>query len=77
VSIAQAYFRPKAWFRAIYADETPVGFVMLYDSHLGAQLPQRDYYEVWLFMIDARYQSKGFGRRAMELVIAYVNPTQR
>jgi diamine N-acetyltransferase len=27
VSIAQAYFeRDKAWFRAIYADETPVGF---------------------------------------------------
>ena len=26
VSIAQAYFEPKAWFRAIYADETPVGF---------------------------------------------------
>ncbi len=31
-SIAQAYFEPKAWFRAIYADETPVGFVMLYDD---------------------------------------------
>jgi len=24
VSLAQAYFEPKAWFRAIYADETPV-----------------------------------------------------
>jgi diamine N-acetyltransferase len=29
VSIAQAYFEPKAWFSAIYADETPVGFLML------------------------------------------------
>jgi hypothetical protein len=30
VSIAQAYFyRDSAWFRAIYADDTPVGFVML------------------------------------------------
>jgi len=72
VSIAQAHFRPEAWFRAIYADETPVGFVMLYDSHLGAQPPPHDYYEVWRFMIDARYQGKGFGRRAMELVIAHV-----
>lgn len=72
VSIAQAHFHPEAWFRAIYADETPVGFVMLYDSHLGEHLPQNDYYEVWRFMIDGRYQGKGFGRRAMELVIAHV-----
>lgn len=43
VSIAQAHFRPEAWFRAIYADETPVGFVMLYDSHLNTQPP-----EVWV-----------------------------
>jgi diamine N-acetyltransferase len=60
VSIAQAYFQPKAWVRAIYADETPVGFVMLYDSSLGPQSPPEDYYEVWRFMIDARYQGKGF-----------------
>jgi len=72
VSIAQAHFRPEAWFRAIYADDTAVGFVMLYDSHLGTQPPPHDYYEVWRFMIDARYQGKGFGRRAMELVIAHV-----
>ena len=32
VSIAEAYFCEKAWFRAIYADETPVGFLMLYDD---------------------------------------------
>ena len=25
-SIAQAYFHPEAWFRGIYADDTPVGF---------------------------------------------------
>ena len=30
-SIAQASFHPEAWFRAIYADETPVGFAMLED----------------------------------------------
>ena len=32
ISIAEAYFEPKAWFRAIYAGEEPVGFVMLYDD---------------------------------------------
>ena len=31
-SIAEAYFSDHAWFRAIYADETPVGFLMLHDD---------------------------------------------
>ena len=31
-SIAQAHFEEKAWYRAIYADERPVGFIMLYDD---------------------------------------------
>ncbi len=66
ISIAQAYFEPKAWFRAIYADETPVGFVMLYDD------PDEPHYFLWRFMIDARYQKLGFGKRAMDLVIDYV-----
>jgi diamine N-acetyltransferase len=66
VSIAQAYFEPKAWFRAIYADETPVGFVMLYDD-----VEAGDYF-LWRYMIDARYQKLDFGRRALEQVIAYV-----
>jgi diamine N-acetyltransferase len=65
-SIAQAYFEPKAWFRAIYADETPVGFVMLYDD---AQVPE---YFLWRYMIDARYQKLGFGMRAMDLLLEYV-----
>jgi diamine N-acetyltransferase len=30
VSIAEAHFAPEmAWFRAVYADDIPVGFVML------------------------------------------------
>jgi len=66
VSIAEAYFEPKAWFRAIYADETPVGFVMLYDD------AETQHYYLWRYMIDARYQSLGLGRRALEQVIDYV-----
>ena len=66
VSIAQAYFEPKAWFRAIYADETPVGFVMLYDD------PEEANYFLWRYMIDTRYQKLGFGERAMDLLIEYV-----
>lgn len=66
VSIAQAHFSDKAWFRAIYADDTPVGFVMLYDD---AEKPE---YFLWRFMIDKAHQKKDFGRRALQLLIDYV-----
>ena len=66
VSIAQAHFEKKAWFRAIYADETPVGFLMLYDD------PETTDYFLWRFMIDARYQGMDFGRRAIQLLIEHV-----
>lgn len=65
-SIAQAYFSDKAWFRAIYADETPVGFIMLYDD---ADKP--DYF-LWRLMVAGPHQGKGYGRRAVELLIDYV-----
>lgn len=66
ISIAQAYFEPHAWFRAIYADETPIGFVMLYDD---AEKPE---YLLWRYMIAGEHQGKGYGRRAMGLVIEHV-----
>ena len=65
-SIAEAHFSPVAWYRAIYADETPVGFVMLKDD------PGKAEYYLWRFMIDARYQGRGYGQRALELIIEYV-----
>ena len=65
-SIAQAHFEPKAWFRAIYADETPVGFVMLFDD------PEKPEYFLWRYMIDGRYQRLGFGRQALLLFIDHV-----
>ncbi len=67
VSIAQAYFElDAAWFRAIYADETPVGFLMLDDD------PANEAYILWRFMIDTRFQGYGFGRRALDLLIEHV-----
>jgi diamine N-acetyltransferase len=66
VSIAQAYFSKYAWFRAVYADEEPVGFIMLHDD------PEKPEYFLWRLMTDARYQGLGFGRRAMELLIEHV-----
>jgi YbgC/YbaW family acyl-CoA thioester hydrolase len=66
VSIAEAHFSDKAWFRAIYAGETPIGFLMLYDD------PETPTYYLWRFMIDAGHQGKGYGHRAIELLIDYV-----
>ena len=66
VSIAQAYFSKAAWFRGIYAAGVPVGFVML------AENPKRGQYYLWRFMIDAKHQGKGYGQKALELIIKHV-----
>lgn len=63
-SLAQAWvYRDTAFPLAIYADGAPVGFVMLgyYES--------RDQYTLWKFLIDARYQHRGYGRAALKLAI--------
>ena len=66
VSMAEAHFYPQAWFRAIYAGEAPVGFLMLWDE------PEKPEYYLWRFMIADQYQSQGFGREALKLVVEYV-----
>lgn len=71
-SIAEAYFDEGAWFRAIYADETPVGFVLVHDETLCEQPREEGYVFLWRLMIDQRYQRMGFGRRAVRLVTAHV-----
>ena len=65
-SIAEAHYSDDAWFRAIYADETPVGFVMLSD------VPDKAEYYLWRMMVDADHQGKGYGRRAVELLVEHV-----
>lgn len=66
-SIAEAYFNPDyAWFRAIYADECPVGFVMIGINE------KEDFCFLWRFMIDQKYQRKNFGKMAMEALFKYL-----
>jgi diamine N-acetyltransferase len=66
VSIAQAHFEPSAWFRAVYAGDEPVGFVMLF-----VDTGKTEYF-LWRFMIDAEHQGKGYARRALDLVVDHV-----
>ncbi len=71
VSLAQAYVSPKAWPRAIYAGELPVGFVML---SIDREKPE---YWVWRFMIGAEHQGKGYGRAAIRAVVEHVRALPR
>lgn len=66
VSLAQAYVSPEAWTRAIYADEVPVGFVML------SLEPEKPEYWVWRMMIGRDHQGRGYGRAAMNAVAEHV-----
>lgn len=71
VSIAQAHFHPEAWFRAVYAAGTPIGFVMLRDPTLLDPVPQPALLSLWRLMIDRNFQGRGFGRKALELAVAH------
>lgn len=66
VSIAQAHFEPKAWFRGIFADETPVGFIMLFDD------ADKSEYFLWRLMVGEAFQGMGYGRKAIDHLVEYV-----
>jgi len=68
VSIAEAHFSEHAWFRAIYADDTPVGFVMLYIGPDDEGSPDEVHF-LWRYMIAGPHQGKGYGRKGLQIVI--------
>lgn len=67
VSLAESKFYPELVPQAIYAGDTLVGFLMW-----GPEEPGDEPGTIWVarLMIDARYQGNGYGRAAMEAVIA-------
>lgn len=66
-SLAQAYvYRENAYPFAIYADDTLVGFIMFGFYEL------RNQYTLWKFLIDEKYQNKGYGKIALLLGIEYM-----
>jgi len=66
-SLAQAYvYSDNAYPFAVYEDETLVGFIMM------GYYEVKHYYTLWKFLIDHRYQNKGYGRKALELGIAFI-----
>lgn len=72
VSIAQAHFSKYAWFRGIYADDTPVGFIMLYIGPDDEVPGNPTVWFLWRLMIAGPYQKFGFGRRALQILFDMV-----
>jgi diamine N-acetyltransferase len=73
-SLLEAAATPNArpWYRAVYAGEIPVGFVMISDS-IPATFPEYlGPYFLWRLMIDTRWQGRRYGTAALDLVVDYV-----
>jgi len=71
-SIAEAHFHSEAWFRAIYASDTPVGFLMLHDEHLLEHPRELGFYFLWRLMIDSQFQGRGYGSGAVSALVRHV-----
>lgn len=73
-SIDEAAEHPqgKPWYRAVYADDRPVGFVML-SWDVEPQPPDLNGpWFLWKLLVDARHQGLGYGREALRLVVDIV-----
>jgi diamine N-acetyltransferase len=60
------------WYRAVYVDDSPVGFVMISD---GITVVNPDYlgpYFLWRLLIDEHHQGRGLGSAALGLVVEHV-----
>lgn len=53
----------------IYNDDMMIGFMMLRKEDNG--------YFIWQFMIDERYQSKGYGKQAMKQAIEWMKQDEK
>jgi diamine N-acetyltransferase len=73
-SLAEAEAHPEGnpWFRAVYADGRPVGFVML-SWNVDPQPPEiNGPWFLWKLLIDHRQQGKGYGREVVRQIVELV-----
>lgn len=64
-SLAEAAYNPGYQVRAIYLDETVVGFMMWVPESTSR-------WSIWRFMVAAPYQGRGIGSAALQLAIAEI-----
>ena len=66
-SLAQAWVSGgNAYPFAIYADGGMVGFVMM------GYYAEKKIYDIWRFMIDKRFQGRGYGKEALGLAVSWL-----
>ena len=73
-SLIEATDTPDAcpWHRGVYVGDTPVGFVMISDGIPAARTEYLGPYYLWRLMIDTRWQGRGFGTAALDLVVEHL-----
>jgi histidinol dehydrogenase len=67
-SLAQVAYEPRGRALALFDGDTAVGMMLLYDARQDDEDPANQLY-VWRLMVDARFQGRGYGRRAMQWVV--------
>ena len=73
-SLEEAADNPQGnpWFRAVYADDEPVGFVML-SWDVEPQPPHLNGpWFLWKLLVDHRHQRRGHGREVLRQVVGLV-----
>ena len=73
-SLIEAAATPDArpWYRGVYAGDVLVGFVMISDGIPDTHPEYLGPYFLWRLMIDTRWQGRGYGKAALDLVVDHV-----
>jgi diamine N-acetyltransferase len=77
VSLREAAETPQAapWYRAVYDDDTPVGFVMISDGSTPENMKNPELlgpYFLWRLLVDQHHQKHGYGAAALSLVVDHL-----
>ena len=81
ISIIEAYIaiteNNDVFTFGIYKDDTPIGFLMIgFDVNsddVDVLKIAKGNYNIWRLMIDKKFQGKGFGKKAIELALEFIN----
>jgi diamine N-acetyltransferase len=73
-SLVEAAETPGAcpWYRAVYRDDTPVGFVMISDGIPDGHPEYLGPYYLWRLLIDVEWQGQGLGAATLDLIVDYL-----
>ena len=70
---ARQYAHAKPWYRAVYAGEEPIGFVMLSWDVTPDPPGIIGPWFLWKLLIDQRHQGRGYGREVVRQVAELVS----